>query len=161
MYHKNMKSNLFDFEKLTVYQKALDFIDEVCKVSENFPAREMFKLTAQFRGAATSIALNIGEGSGGTRKEFIQFLCISRRSVRECVVCTTICYRREYIDQKIFDDFRHRLDELSRMQSGLINYLESPKAKDNSTSHPLNIFGYSTLILPTLNSQLPTRKWQR
>jgi four helix bundle protein len=131
-----MKSNLFDFEKLTVYRKSLDFIDEVYKVSENFPSREMFKLTAQFRDAATPIALNIGEGSGGTRKEFIQFLCISRRSLRECVVCTTICYRREYIDQKIFDDFRNRLDELSRMQSGLINYLESQKAKNTLYEPP-------------------------
>ena len=91
------KENVFNFEKLLVYQKSLDFIDNVYDITEKFPAIERYNVTDQFRRAATSIALNIGEGSGGTDKEFNAFLRISKRSMKECVVCTTIAHRRKYI----------------------------------------------------------------
>ncbi|MDI6788663.1 MAG: four helix bundle protein [Planctomycetota bacterium] len=60
----------FDFENLTVYQKALDYIDFVYQISEKFPDSERFGFTNNFRRAAQSIALNIGEGSGGTKSVF-------------------------------------------------------------------------------------------
>jgi four helix bundle protein len=85
----------FDFEKLVVYQKSLDFIDQVYVLTEQFPSHERFNVTDQFRRAATSIALNIAEGSAGTKKEFGAFLRISNRSVRECVVCLSIALRQK------------------------------------------------------------------
>lgn len=134
----------FDFEKLKVYQKSLDFVDYVYDLSDSLPTKEQFALTSQFKRAAYSISLNIGEGSGGSRKEFIQFLTISIRSLRECVVCTTICKRRNYIDSKTATQLRNRLTELSKMLSGLINYLESNSAK-NMLSDPEEEY------LPTTN----------
>ncbi|MDI6732752.1 MAG: four helix bundle protein [Planctomycetota bacterium] len=111
----------FDFENLTVYQKALDYIDFVYQISEKFPDSERFGFTNNFRRAAQSIALNIGEGSGGTKSEFKMFLKISRRSVRECVVATTISKRRGYITIDEEKESRKRCIELSKMLSGLIN----------------------------------------
>ena len=139
----------FDFEKLKVYQKSLDLVDYVYDLSDSFPTKEQFALTSQFKRAAYSISLNIGEGSAGSRKEFIQFLTISIRSLRECVVCTTIFKRRNYIDSKTEIQLRNRLTELSKMLSGLINYLESNSAK-NVLSEPEEEY------LPTTNSQLQT-----
>ena len=122
---------VFDFEKLKVYQKSLDLIDCVYDLTDTFPAKETYNLTLQFKRAANSISLNIGEGSGGSRKEFIKFLTISRRSLRECVVCTTIAYRRKYIDVKTQQSLRNQLTEISKMTSGFINYLERNNAKNN------------------------------
>ena len=113
------KENVFNFEKLLVYQKSLDFIDNVYDITEKFPASERFNVIDQFRRAATSIALNIGEGSGGTDKEFNAFLRISKRSMKECVVCTTISYRRKYITSNEEFDLRNKLVELAKMDSGL------------------------------------------
>ncbi len=122
---------LFDFEKLKVYQKSLDLIDNIYDVADQFPAKETYNLALQFKRAANSISLNIGEGSGSSRKEFIKFLSISRRSLRECVVCTTLAFRRKYIDEKTQSTLRNQLTEISKMLSGFINYLESENAKNN------------------------------
>ena len=114
----------FNFEKLIVYQKSLDYVDFVYEITKNYPSAEKISLVDQFRRAATSIALNIGEGSSGTKKEFINFLRISARSLRECVVCTTISYRMKYIDNETFEKSRQLLTEISKLNSGLTNSLK-------------------------------------
>ncbi|MGD0461157.1 MAG: four helix bundle protein [Tepidisphaeraceae bacterium] len=53
----------FAFEKLLVYQKAVDFSDRICELSGNFP-RGFYFLTDQINRAALSISTNIAEGNG-------------------------------------------------------------------------------------------------
>jgi hypothetical protein len=53
----------FTFEKLLVYQKAIDFADKACQISENF-ARGYGFLAEQLNRASLSIAANIAEGNG-------------------------------------------------------------------------------------------------
>ena len=113
----------FDFENLKVYQKSLDYVDFIYKITKTFPKHEMFSLTDQFRRAATSICLNIAEGSGGTKPEFTQYLKISRRSVRECIAISEICYRQSYIDGDIKKQSRMFCTEIAKMLSGLMNSL--------------------------------------
>lgn len=148
------KIEIFDFEKLKVYQKSLDLIDSIYDAADKFPSIEQFNLTLQFKRAANSISLNIGEGSGGSRKEFIKFLTISRRSLRECVVCTTIAFRRKYIDEKTQSSLRNQLTEVSKMISGFINYLDSDIAKNN-LSEPVIEYEIQKRIQST-NSELST-----
>ncbi|MFY9308428.1 MAG: four helix bundle protein [Bacteroidia bacterium] len=114
----------FNFEKLIVYQKSLDYVDFVYDITANFPGNEKYLLVDQFRRASVSISLNIGEGSSGTKKEFINFLRISNRSLRECVVCTTVSFRRKYIDESIYEKSRAFLVELAKLNSGLSNSLK-------------------------------------
>lgn len=112
--------NKFSFEDLLVYKKALDYVDCVYEWTQKFPSEEKFGLTGQFQRAAQSIALNIGEGSGGTKAEFRHFIKIARRSVRECVVCTTLARRRRYLSDKEELMSREMVVELSKMLSGLL-----------------------------------------
>jgi four helix bundle protein len=115
-----MENNVrFNFEKLLVYQKALDYIDFVYMITEKFPKEEIFGLTSQFKRAANSIALNIGEGSGGTTKEFQNFIRISYRSLNECVVCSTIAKRRTFLSMEAENRSRNMLLEIAKMLSGL------------------------------------------
>jgi len=109
----------FSFENLQVYRKALDYVDCVYEWTRGFPKEERFGLTSQFQRAAQSIALNIGEGSGGSKAEFRHFIKIARRSVRECIVCATIASRRNYLSEKDEKKLRERASELSKMLSGL------------------------------------------
>ena len=53
----------FMFEKLEVYQKAVDFADQIAALTEGFPRGYGF-LTDQLNRAALSIAANLAEGNG-------------------------------------------------------------------------------------------------
>jgi four helix bundle protein len=73
------------FEDLTVWQKAHQFVLSVYQLSENFPQKEAYGLTAQFRRAAMSIPANIAEGfkkMGLSDK--VRFLNIAQGSLEEC-----------------------------------------------------------------------------
>jgi four helix bundle protein len=49
---------MFNFEKLDVWQKAIDFADVIYNETRAFPAEERFGLTNQLRRAAVSISSN-------------------------------------------------------------------------------------------------------
>ncbi len=55
----------FKFEKLIVWQKAVDLSDVVNQVTKQFPKEEVYILTSQIKRAADSVSLNIAEGSTG------------------------------------------------------------------------------------------------
>jgi len=119
-----MNDAKFDFESLSVYQKSLDFIDSVYKISSSFPDYEKYGLKSQFTRAANSIALNIAEGYGESNNLFSRYLKISKGSVRECVVCSSISLRREYISAQIHNNLRADLFELSKMLMGLQKFIQ-------------------------------------
>lgn len=115
-----MSEEPFDFEKLNVYQRALEYVDFVYKITKTFPKEELFSLTDQFRRAATSICLNIAEGSGGTKSEFSHYLKIARRSTRECIAISEIAYRQSYFNEEAKKQSRMFCTEISKMLSGLM-----------------------------------------
>lgn len=119
--------DVFDFERLTVYQKALDFADKIYKITDEFPSEERFSLSDQFRRAAVSISLNIAEGSAGSKAEFKQYLKISKRSSRECVAITEVAGRRGYITDMDKESLRKNIIELSKMLNGLSKSLDRGK----------------------------------
>lgn len=53
----------FKFEKLLIWQKAMDFGEEINDVIKTFPKQEMYNLSSQILRASDSIALNISEGA--------------------------------------------------------------------------------------------------
>ncbi|MBS1935281.1 MAG: four helix bundle protein, partial [Bacteroidetes bacterium] len=55
----------FKFERLIVWQKAVELSDIVNQLTKNFPKDELFVLTSQIKRAADSVSLNIAEGSTG------------------------------------------------------------------------------------------------
>ena len=118
-----MKEEFFEFEKLRVYQKALEFVDKVYAITRTFPKEERFGLIDQFRRAAVSIALNIAERSGGTKTEFKHFLNNCRTLLRECVAVIDISFRQEYITLETKQKLRSECADKSRMITGLLKSL--------------------------------------
>ena len=89
---------MYKFERLEVYQLALGSIDVVYAVADRLPRSEAYNLRSQITRAATSIALNIAEGSTGqTDAEQGRFLSMAIRSLLETVACQRIIMRRGYI----------------------------------------------------------------
>jgi len=109
----------FNFEKLDVYEKSIDFVNQVYLATRKYPKEEMFGLTNQFRRAAVSISLNIAEGSAKTKKDFNRFVDTARGSVFECVAILHISQKLSYISQLRCGELRDRLVEISKMLSGL------------------------------------------
>jgi four helix bundle protein len=111
---------VFRFEKLTVWQKAIDFADRVYAVSANFPSDERFGLVSQLRRAAVSVSSNVAEGSGrSSNADFARFVEIAYGSLMEVVSQSHIANRQGFINREQFDELCSQADELSRMLSGL------------------------------------------
>ncbi len=109
----------FKFEKLQVYQKAMNFVDAVYQYTASFPKEELIGLTGQFRRASVSVCLNIAEGAGRIKKEFRRFLDMSKGSVFECVAISEISKRRSYLKENDYTQLKTYLSELSKMITGL------------------------------------------
>ncbi len=114
----------FSFEKLLVYQKAVDFADQVCERTEKFGRGYAF-LANQLNRAALSISANIAEGNGRfTKADRRNFFGIARGSVQECVPLLELAQRRRILSAEDHASLKDRLEEIARMLSGLINGLE-------------------------------------
>jgi four helix bundle protein len=88
----------FKFEKLEVYQLALAYVDLIYELSAQLPKSEEYNLKSQIVRAATSVALNIAEGSTAqSDPEQNRFLGMAVRSVLETVACQHIIRRRKFI----------------------------------------------------------------
>ncbi len=86
----------FKFEKLEVWKLAVEYIDLAYEIAALLPRSEEYNLKSQLTRAATSVALNIAEGSTGqTDPEQARFLGLAIRSLVETVACQHIIERRK------------------------------------------------------------------
>ena len=115
----------FKFEKLKVWEKAVDLSAEISELVKTFPKDERYVLTSQIKRAADSISLNIAEGSTGqTTPEFKKFLSYSVRSAIEVVGCLHLAKKRKLINDKDFVAFYNGLTELIKGIQALRNSLK-------------------------------------
>ena len=89
----------FNFEKLIVWQKAMELVDLVYDMTERYPKNEAHVLVPQLLRAINSVACNVAEGSyRQTKREFIQHLYIAKGPLSEALTLMEISRRRNYID---------------------------------------------------------------
>ena len=111
---------MFNFEKLDVWQEAIQFADLVHELTGDFPDEERFGLTNQMRRAAVSISSNLAEGSSRvSRVDFSRFVEIATGSLFEVVSQTTIALRRKMIAQNDYNRIYAAAEKQSKMLSGL------------------------------------------
>ena len=86
---------------------ALEYLDRIYELTKTFPAEEKYNLTSQLQRAATSIVLNIAEGSTGqSDAEQHRFLGLAMRSYLESVACLDIAQRRDYLTTHSLEEIR-------------------------------------------------------
>jgi len=111
---------MFNFEKLDVWQSAIDFADAIYRATREFPADERFGLTSQLRRSSVSIAANIAEGNGRfSKKDYVRFLEISYGSLMETISHLAIAHRQQILDETAYGDLYRHAERLARMLSGL------------------------------------------
>ncbi|MFD0932569.1 four helix bundle protein [Psychroflexus salinarum] len=79
----------FKFEDLKVYQKAIEFGEQVNRQTVGFPSHETYRLGSQLNRVADSMALNIAEGSDSTDTNFVKYLKMACDSCQDCVAAST------------------------------------------------------------------------
>ncbi len=110
----------FKFERLEVWQRAVDLTSQIHDLTKKFPKTEQYILASQIQRAADSIALNIAEGSTGqTNSEFRLFLSYAIRSAMEVIACLSIGKRRGIIQEKDFEDLYRDTECVARMAQAL------------------------------------------
>lgn len=110
---------MFKFEKLTVWQRAVGFADQVYIATEGFPVEVRFGLTAQLRRAAVSISSSIAEGSARPDSDFARFIGYAAGSLYEVITQATIGRNRAYLTDQVLSEIYHEGEELARMLTGL------------------------------------------
>jgi len=118
----------FKFEQLDVWKMSLDYSDSIYELAEKLPENERFNLRSQITRAATSISLNIAEGSTGqSNPEQSRFLGMAIRSLIETVACQRLITRRKYINDKLFlDKLDLKAQELVKRLHAFRRSLSSP-----------------------------------
>src|SRR5689334_5113202 len=94
---------MFNFEKLDVWHRTIDFADLVYTLTRIFPQDERFGLTNRMRRAAVSISSNIAEGTSRTSKaDFARFVEIATGSIYEVVSQATISVRQGFMNESTY-----------------------------------------------------------
>ena len=115
------------FRDLIVWQKAMDLVVKIYKVTNDFPDEEKYGLVSQLRRAGVSVTSNIAEGFGrNSNKTFIVFLNYSMGSLMEVETQLEISKRIEFISDEVYNELFEDCREVERLLSSLIR---SVKAK--------------------------------
>jgi four helix bundle protein len=116
------------FRDLKVWQKAMQLVERVYRLSGQFPAGERFGLVSQMRRSAVSIPSNIGEGFRRRRRRvYVQLLETALGSQGELDVQLEIARRLEYCDEIEYRSLQTEVDAVGKMLNGLIASLEGKK----------------------------------
>ena len=111
------------YKELIVWQKSVELVSDVYKITKQFPKAELYGLASQMQRSAVAIPSNIAEGHARNHKaEFVQFLGIAYASSAE-LDTQIIIAKKEYeaIDYKRAEGL---LVEIQKMLAVLMNKLK-------------------------------------
>lgn len=107
---------MHNFEKLIIWQKAMDIAVDIYEISLLLPEDERFNLIHQIKKCAVSIPSNIAEGAGrNSNKEYVQFLGIANGSTFELMTQLILAKRLKLINEEIVQPIIKQLNEISNM----------------------------------------------
>jgi four helix bundle protein len=109
------KMTKFRFQDLEIWKESIEIGNTLFDIADTLEEKKLFRFAEQLRGAGMSMSNNIAEGSGSSsKKEFIQFLNIGRRSTFENANILIILNKRNLIDSSTLDHILERLEILCR-----------------------------------------------
>jgi four helix bundle protein len=113
----------------------MELANEVYDLTEPFPKREQYGLTAQMRRAAVSIPANIAEGVGRhTTRDLLRFLAIARGSLYEVGTLCDFSNMRGYATEPALEKARLLMQEVGRMHTAFCAALRR-RLSPNRDSH--------------------------
>ena len=115
------------YRDLVVWNKALELVMEIYRLTQTFPKEEIFGLMSQLRRSAVSIPSNIAEGQGRLSKgEFRGFLGNARGSLSELETQILIARKLDYLKESDASGLLELAAEVGRTLNGLIASMKKP-----------------------------------
>lgn len=113
---RKMKS----YQDLQVWQKAMDLVGKVYRVTERLPREEAYGLTAQVRRSAISVPSNIAEGHARSATgDYLRHLSIAQGSLAELETQLILTERLGYLEAPEIRAMLDSSSEIGRMLNGL------------------------------------------
>ncbi len=114
------------YKNLIVWQKSMDLVLEVYKLTENYPKQEFYGLVGHTRKTVISIPSNIAEGSKrSTQKDYRHFLFNAYGSGAELETQIEIAKRLNYAKKDDYATVDSLLTEVMKMLNRMCRDLDS------------------------------------
>ena len=114
------------YKNMEIFQLSYDLSLDIHRLLDKFPEKEKDNIISQMRRAATSIPLNIAEGSvKKSNREFLQFLSYAYGSGKELDVLLMMSKDLDYISKKDYSALFEKLDKLMAKLFGFMENIES------------------------------------
>ena len=116
--------------ELVVWQKAMDLVVQMYRITRAFPKSEMYGLAGQMQRASVSVPSNIAEGRALKQTQaYLRHLAIASGSMAVLETQLEIANRLSYLlstDQSVLE----QANEVGRMLSALRNSIRSARSPD-------------------------------
>ena len=107
--------------KLLVWQKAMDLAARTYAITDDFPPKEQFGLSAQMRRASVSVISNIAEGAARCDSpDKARFFIIAHGSLSELDTQVELSERLRLLTGRTAQEFKETMNEVSYLLQGLI-----------------------------------------
>jgi four helix bundle protein len=116
--------NISSYKDLLVWQRSMDLVETIYRITAKFPPAEQFGLTSQMRRAAISVPSNIAEGYGRQATgEYRHHLSMGRGSLLELETQALLCRRLKYLEATAADGILSEIEAISKMLAALVSKL--------------------------------------
>jgi four helix bundle protein len=115
---------ILSYKDLLVWQKSMDLVAEIYRLTLELPEAERWGLVSQMRRAAVSIPSKIAEGYGRqTTGEYRHHRSISRGSLLELETQLLLCEQLGFLEKRSIQSVEAEIQQISKMMRTLINKL--------------------------------------
>jgi len=148
MEYWKMKNKNRGYQKLRVWNDAIEFYTETCKVFRTFPY-ELKRVASQAIASSDSVHRNIAEGyCRRSIKEYLNFLNIALASLGESV---SGLYAYRNAEQLPEEQFQHKNKLAYKLENGLLKLVESLEYKKESGDWVDNLMTKESNAIYTTN----------
>src|SRR5207244_1516772 len=89
------------FRELQVWQRGMDIVEAVYRISGGFPKIEIYGLMSQVRRAAVSVPSNIAEGhTRSSTREYLRHVSVAQGSLAEVETQLELAARLRYVTEQ-------------------------------------------------------------
>jgi four helix bundle protein len=117
------ESGIRSYKDLLVWQRSMHMGLAIYAVTEAFPVRERFGLSAQMRRAAISVPSNIAEGHARGTRSYLQFLLVASGSNAELDTQLILARALKMGDPQKLDEASQLSAEVGKLLGALISRL--------------------------------------
>ena len=125
------EKSLKPHRNLVAWQKGMDLVMAVYKLTRDFPEREVYGLSSQLRRAALPVPSNIAEGHArASTRESLHHLSIARGSLAETETQLLVALKLGYLVKTVLRESWEIMQEVGKLLNRLMQSLERKESAE-------------------------------